>query len=451
MKTKFTEHAISRSIDQKYKTHHVEYWLRIVITIFACATVFLSGCSSDDNSPLKEISTENGKISQISLNKIPSEVKELKLSELVSDFKVIPLETKPECLISNTQIVFATDFILVGTQNFPGAARLYRFDNDGFFINEIGKPGQGPGEHIGYMADIVHCYEDSKTILVKWTGTSEKPQIFDYNGTFLKEIKQPYELTRYIDKWSDSVWFSIGAYAGQVRYQRDSFALVFYNDDGKILNRIPRREFPPKNLTGYTPNPWGHSLYKLNNQWRFYMGGNDTIFTLSDMKLIPVGVIIPDQDVLPFNKTMAPGDLPGKSSYNILSETENNWFLEKTIIKTAEVNEFRPGEWGGSFYTERQLIIVDKKSRNAINAKLVDDIFNMFPSELLNGSMRWQNSRISFALQITNLTKLIKELNKESLTNADAIKIIDKLRTIPEESNPVIFSFSIKDRIKLDD
>jgi hypothetical protein len=49
------------------------------------------------------------------------------------------------------------------------------------------------------------------------------------------------------------------------------------------------------------------------------------------------------------------------------------------------------------------------------------------------------------------LTKLIKELNKESLTNADAIKIIDKLRTIPEESNPVIFSFSIKDRIKLDD
>jgi hypothetical protein len=423
----------------------------LLIPTFIFTAAFLSGCSSNDPFPLKEISTDYGKISQISLDKIPGEIKELKLSELIVDFKVIPLETKPECLISNTQIVFAKDFILVGTQNFPGAARLYQFDNDGKFIIEIGKPGKGPGEHIGYLADIIHCYEDNKTILVKWIGTSEKPQLFDYNGTLIKEIKQPYDLTRYIDKWSDSIWFSIGAFAGNIRMQRDSFALVFYNDVGKILNVIARREYPPKNLTGYTPSPWGHSLYKVDDHWRLFMGGNDTIFDIHNMKLIPAGVIIPDQNVLPFNKTIAPSDLPGKTSYNILSETENNWFLEKTIIKTAEVTEFRPGEWGGSFNTDRQLIIIDKKSKKAINAFLVDDIFNMLPSELLNGRLNWQNDRLYFALQTINLTKMIRESLKDKITNPEAIKIMDKLKTIPEDSNPVIFSFSIKDRIKIDE
>lgn len=418
---------------------------------FVFAAVFIYGCSSNDNSPLKEISTDYGKISQISIDNIPVEIKELKLSDLISDFKAIPLETKTECLISNTQIVFAKDFILVGTQNVPGAARLYRFDNEGRFINEIGKPGQGPGEHIGYMADIIRCYEDNKTILVTWTGTSEKPQLFDYNGNLLKEINQPFELSRYIDKWSDSVWFSTGAFAGNARLPRDSFALVFYNDDGRILNKIPRREFPPRSLSGYTPNPWGHSLYKVDNQWRFYMGGNDTIFNIINMKPIPAVVLVPDLNILPFNKTIAPSDLPGKTSYEILSETENSWFIEKTIIKTADVREFRPGEWGGSFNTDRQIIVIDKRSKKAIYAKLVDDIFNMFPSELINGRLTWQNDRIYFALQAINLKKMINELPKESITNPEAKKIIDKLQTIQEDSNPVIFSFLIKERIKIGD
>lgn len=423
----------------------------LTISIFIIVAAFLSSCESHDDSVLKVISTDKGKLSQIYLEKIPTETKELKLSEFISDFNLIPLETKVECLISNTQILFANEFILIGTQNFPGAARLYRFDLNGRFLNEIGRPGQGPGEHLGYMADIIHCYEDNNTILVKWVGTSEKPQLFDFNGNLIEEIVQPYEFTRYIDKLSDSVWFSTGAFAGKVRTPLDSLALVFYSSKGKILKQIPRTEFPPKNLSGYTPNPFGQSLYKFNSKWRFYMGGNDTIFDLVGMKLIPVGVIIPDKNVLPFNKTIAPNDLPGKSDYKILTETTNNWFLEKSTIKTAEIREFRPGEWGGSFSNDRQLIVIDKKNKKGFYVKLIDDIFNMLPSEIFTSGIRWQMDKMFFAPQILQISKFIDNIDEGTLSNSKAKDFIDKLKKMPEDSNPVIFTFTIKDKIKLPD
>jgi len=420
-----------------------------ILSLLTTAFIFLSACSNNDNQVIKEVSTGSGKISQILTEKITDEPKEFKLSELISDFQVIPLETKPECMISNTQIVFSKEFILVGTQNFPGAARLYRFDNTGKFLNEYGKSGQGPGEHIGYMADVIHCYENEKNILVKWVGTSEKPQLFDFNGTFLREIDQPYELVRYIEKWSDSVWFSTGLMAGKVRLAVDSFALVFYNSDGKILRKVPRREFPPQNYAGYTPGTSDPSLYKYNNEWRLYMQGNDTVFKIVDYKLLPVAMIVPDNKTLPFNKPISSGELTGKNSFNILSETENNWFISKTIINKDELHEFRPGEWGGSFYTTRQLLMIDKKSKNGINTRLVDDIFYLFPPEALSGGLTWRNGKLFLGIQVTHLSKLMKDLQSEKITNQEAKTIIEKLKTLPEDNNPVIFSFTLKERVKL--
>lgn len=422
--------------------------LKSILSLLTTAILILSACSNKENQVLSEVSAKSGKISLILSEKIPVEPNEFLLSELVSDFRVIPLETRPECMISNTQLVFSKDFIFVGTQNFPGAARLYRFDNNGKFLNEYGKSGQGPGEHIGYMADVIHCYENEKNILVKWVGTSEKPQLFDFNGSFLGEVKQPYEFVRYIDRWSDSVWFSTGAMAGNVRNVADSFALVFYNSDGKIISQVPRIEYPPKNYKGYTPSPWDPSLYRFNNEWRLYMQGNDTVFRIMDFKLTPVAVIAPNAKTLPFNKPLATDELTGKNSFNILAETENNWFINKTIIDKAEVREFRPGEWGGGFYTTRQLLIVDKKSKNGINARLVDDIFGLFPPEAFVG-LTWRDGKIFFAIQAIHLSKLMKDLKPEKITSQEAKTIIDNLKTLPEDSNPVIFSFTLKERVKL--
>jgi hypothetical protein len=353
-------------------------------------------------------------------------------------------------MISNTTIEFSRDFIFVGTQNFPGAARLYKFDRNGNFINEIGKSGRGPGEHTGYSADIIHSYESNNTVLISWDGQGEKPQLFDINGTLIKEINSP-DRFRYIDKWSDSIWFSTGSFAGNARMIQDSFALVFYNTYGKIIKKIPRRIYPPKNLSEYTPTPWAPSLYKYDDHWRLFMQGNDTIFKIFNMNLIPIAVLVQTQDALPYNKPMSIDQLPGKYSLKILAESSSNLFLEKSVIIKAELSQFSPGQWGGGFTNDDQLLIIDKKSNQANICKITDDIFHLFPNELFSQILNWKDNKIFFAIPPNFITKLIKELKMETVTNRAAVDILENLKTIPEDDNPVIFTFSLKDRVKLTD
>ncbi len=236
---------------------------------------------------MQEVAFNGGVLTEIHFKNIPSEIHEVKLSELLENFQIIPLETKEECLISNTMITFSEDFILVGTQNFPGTARLYRFDKSGSFIDEIGKAGRGPGENEGYVVDMINFFEDNRTILAKWNGIGDKPQLYNNNGTLLFEINQPSRFDN-IRRWSESAWFSKGSLAGNPWTLRDSIALIFYNKEGEILNTIPRRSYPPHNLKEYTPTAWRPSIYNLGDQRRLYMHGNDTIFNIIDMKLVPI-------------------------------------------------------------------------------------------------------------------------------------------------------------------
>jgi hypothetical protein len=422
----------------------------ISIILFSLMFIMLS-CSNRDNSIISEIPTGYGKISKIDLNRIPVEIRELKLSELINDFQLNPLETKKECMISNTTIEFSRDFIFVGTQNFPGAAILYRFDKKGTFINEIGKSGRGPGEHMGYLADVIHCYEGSNRVLVSWGGgPGEKPQLFNYAGTLIQEIDQPFH-HRYLDRWSDSVWFSPGAFAGKPMTNSDSVAIVFYNSNGNILKKIPRRLYPQKNLTEYTPSVGAPSLYKYSDGWRLFMEGNDTIFKIVDMNLIPVAILVNTQDVLPYNKPVISDELPGKYSLEILAENSNNLYIDRTVIKKVDLRQFSPGQWGGSFTNDHQLLIIDKKSGKANLFRITDDIFNLFPEEIFSQILKWQGDKIFFSVPPIFISKLLKERKINNVNNDSARAIIEKLETIPPDDNPVIFIFSLKDRVKIAD
>lgn len=423
-----------------------------LILFLALVFLFISACSEKKNTVLSVIPSDDGPIMLIYFDLIPPEIKEIKLSEIINDFQIIPLETKQECSISNTWINFSKDFIFVGTQNYPGAAKLYRFDKNGLFLNELGKAGRGPGEHLGSLINVIRSYEDNNCVLVKWGDSfgEKKPQIFRYDGSLLYEIHQPFEI-RNIERWSDSIWFSTGAFAGDIKSPVDSFAIIFYNNNGEVLKQIPRREYLPKNSKGYYPSPWNPSLYRFDDQWRLYMQGNDTVFKLLDMKLIPTAVLIPDQNALKFNKSIPPEELVGKYTLGILTETSYNLFINKEITIKTDIKEYQPGRWGGSSSGRHQLIIVDKSSKKAINANLTDDIFKLFPNEFLSERLKWQDNRMFIALQATALAKLIKDLNENTITDPDAKKLLEKLRSIPVDNNPIIFSFSLKDRFRISD
>ena len=159
---------------------------KIVFIAVLVLTVFvLSNCSNKDQSTvLEKVPFKEGKITKVFIERINPEIKEVKLSEFIFDFQVIPLETKEECLIANNWITFCETSILVGTQHSTGPARLFRFDHQGNFINEIGKPGNGPSEHTGYWINDIHCYNTNQTILANWYGGNSNPQIFNFKGSY---------------------------------------------------------------------------------------------------------------------------------------------------------------------------------------------------------------------------------------------------------------------------
>jgi hypothetical protein len=68
---------------------------------------------------------------------------------------------------------------------------------------------------------------------------------------------------------------------------------------------------------------------------------------------------------LPFNKILSQEEMIGKYRICILAETKDNWFIEKSVIKSVEIKQYRANRWSGHVDEESIIIIVDKKSGNA--------------------------------------------------------------------------------------
>ena len=63
--------------------------------------LLMSSCKDSEKNVLKEVIFRGDKITEIQFDNIPVEIREVRLSELFSDFQIIPLETKKECVIGN--------------------------------------------------------------------------------------------------------------------------------------------------------------------------------------------------------------------------------------------------------------------------------------------------------------------------------------------------------------
>ncbi len=420
--------------------------LLLTICILLCYS-----CKDTENAVLDEIPFQGRTITEINLDNIPPEVREYKLSELFSDFQTIPLETRPECMIGNTEIKFSKDFIFVGTQNVPGASKLYRFSKNGSFINEYGNEGRGPGEHTDYMPALVTPIEEDSLLLASWRGSNENSQIFSFNGSFKGEVVQPIALLGNIYQWSNDEWFSIGNCSGRPVYQRDSCKIIFYNNDGKILKIIPRLEYPNSKTDDYIPSGGSPSMYRYNNEWKTCIPGIDTIFKIIDKTLIPTEILNRGKNGIPYNTTMAPEQLPGKFDLVILAETENNIFIKKNVVQSAEINQYKPGQWGSIITNESQLIIIDKKSRKGTYAKLIDDTFQFLPDDFLFSRLQWTaNPRVFISIQAMDYLKALKEPKPIDGLTKEALGYREILKGITENSNPIILTFSLKDRIRID-
>ncbi|MCF8224021.1 MAG: hypothetical protein K9J25_12865 [Bacteroidales bacterium] len=105
-------------------------------------------------------------------------------------------------------------------------------------------------------------------------------------------------------------------------------------------------------------------------------------------------------------RCVEPWSIIGKYAYSVIGESDDQWIVNCSEITKAEVSEYRPGQWGGSYDMRDELAVIGKNSDEAIRMEVFDD---------LDPDQR----------------KRLEELHSQ----------------IDENSNPVVFVFKLKNRI----
>ncbi len=377
---------------------------------------------------------------------------DLDLSTLVDEVRIIPLETHEKFLISNPQVCFTHDFILVGSfQRGPGRepGRLFRFDYNGKFINEIGagSGGKGPGEHIGEPSGIRY-YEDDQHIQVNWGGRGLDPQLFNLSGDFVQDVQIPKILDNnatggmdYVERWDDSIWFASSfGLPGPPYVPGDSSLINFFSSDGQVVKVIRRTIFSSQeSALGLPPSP---VRYKKGDSWKFFVTGLDTLFRIEEFGLVPE-VVFRSKSFVNYMTITKTEEFYEKQLILSMAEGENYWLLFRQILMP---------NFGANW--DAPIVFIDKHSLQAINIRLIDDIFKMFPQTFFGENWNTRNGRKPFEdnqmYMVINADELVELLKDREGEGSPKMQLeLEKLKNLKEDENPVIILFTLKDTIEV--
>ena len=110
----------------------------------------------------------------------PTEV--IALDKIIKEIRVIPLETKPECLIGYIGHILMTPEMIVTAETKPNQALC--FDLKGKFLRKLGTIGKGPGEY--QSAGSVLLNKDKQEILL-FDSELRKINFYKTDGRFLRQ------------------------------------------------------------------------------------------------------------------------------------------------------------------------------------------------------------------------------------------------------------------------
>ena len=235
---------------------------------------------------------------------------ELKVSDFGRTIRYIPLETTDDCLIGNEPTLkVLKNFIIVESQREKQCLLFNK--KDGSFVTKIGHTGQDPAAY----TDEFGWIDENEAFLYFQRGSNQLLK-YDMKGNFCGKVEfatPPGIASFYL--LSDSEL--IGYYSGL--NQQNDYAVGFFDKEGVLQDTIPLliERIPVKydNIESisvtkgkYTYGSWGRAgaihftfkddkkaiiasyvarLWRNNGNIRFKEDFVDTIYTISDRKLIP--------------------------------------------------------------------------------------------------------------------------------------------------------------------
>lgn len=140
------------------------------------------------------------------------------VKDLYSEIMFIPLEAKPECLLSSvsTMEIAKDGFVVLNTKGYD--PEILRFDEQGHFMNRIGRFGKAKSEY-QYVHDFTLSESGDSVIVLSSTGI----QVYALDGKFLKykEIEN--------SAWLRGIQSVKNGYVVSTDYQGAEHSLHFYD------------------------------------------------------------------------------------------------------------------------------------------------------------------------------------------------------------------------------
>ena len=267
--------------------------MRIVFSVLTA--VLLISCTKVNKKNTILLSRDTHPTTVIAID--PTQTPEsFNLSEVADSAFIIPLETRDECLIDGISWTQVTDdrIFISGGENslFP----VYVFNKTGQFLNRIGVRGRGPGELIspqGFTVDAakkeVDLYDDAL----------RKHFIFDYNGVFLRDVKNNIYCVDHARVEGDiNAYFSCFQ-TNTPEADGNNYEVIVADKSGKRIGLA----FPytsDRYADGCISIPFNFSSH--NESLYFFKTFNDTIYSITPTSISP-------RFIFDFGKYGAPKDI----------------------------------------------------------------------------------------------------------------------------------------------
>ena len=366
---------------------------------------------------------------------------EMMLSELVDSVSYVPLETKSNCMLGNTQrLTFSPQYIFYSN---------YCFDWNGRFLFRIGNQGQGACEDIYvHVADIVYLNNH-------FYGNASKIIEYDDRGKCTGK-----ELSWYAQKTMDTA--PVGRMVNKVCFAPAGENLMFYNfpDTVYFINTdyefVAKRSMMPWNRKGIAPSMGSvkyTSYYK--DTTLFYNFYTDTVFTVTPTSLVPRWVVELDEELR----------FPTRYLYEdgLLSEAFKCW--ESGNLENAKMIKLLDHKYmvSGVFETERFVFLLVYESMPFRELRKVPDtppliaIYNKRTGETFAvkqvvddlGGMKaffpsWgaYNEKLLATIWPYKLKEFIEE--EQSAGRAVAPQILNLMQRVREDDNPILIIANLK-------
>lgn len=411
------------------------------MTLLLCLGVLLLDCKNSNKIKPAPVNNEKQKksnkinsdikilhqnINMSEVIQVPDDIFENKIdfTQIIDDIDFTILETNNECIIGSiNKILSDSNYYFIHDKENDN---IFRFSQDGMFINKIGTKGYGPKEYIEAW-DISLDIKNNVIIVLDLMG--RKIIRYTYNGDFINKSDMPFLYSQL--ECLDSFIILKTGNATNIDRSIASFQLVFSE-----LNQSPiAKAFPIRKGTySYTTeNP----LRKFGSKVYYHNPFSNTIWNINEKEK---SLGIPIQ--LDFGKkTWSSDDLELVSN-----DTQFRKLLEKyyyfsgnyVFSSTHKFFEIRKKNKGAMLFQN------NKSKKILYGSSFVNSEKQLY--SILFSNPRWLRFDDKFITikqpyEIAQWKEYILKNDIDKLTQFEK----DKINSINAENNPILVIFSLRD------